>query len=150
MSTRRTASRQRGDATQALLQQSTCLALNRDARDLPRQIAIPYHTPDFDEIFELAINAALIGQRVVTLCMRESVFRNWQHRVEQRAHPVPRLDLLDVYAAHPLDWAEFLSLHAYDLAIFHGIRTALESQTCSLAAAEQLVDAVPATLIVLA
>lgn len=141
---------QRGDATRVLLQKSTRLALRSDAYDAQRQIAIPYHSPGFDEIFQLATTAALLGQNVVTLCLRESILHSWQRHLTQRALVVPRLDLLDAYAARPTDWAEFFRLRAYDLAIFHGIRAALESNALTLAAAEQLVDAVPAALIVLA
>lgn len=135
---------------QAVLQKSTCLTLDADTQASRRQIAIPYHSPSFREIAELGTDAALIGQRVAALCLREPLFRHWQRYLNERALNVPRLDLLDVYAAAIADWVEFLTQHAYDIAIFHGVRGALEARALALDDAEQLVNATSARLIVLA
>lgn len=134
---------------QAVLQKSTRLMLDADASPR-RQIAIPYHSPSFDEIAELGVDAALVGQRVAALCLREALFRRWQRYLNERALIVPRLDLLDVYAASVSDWLAFLAQHDYDIAIFHGIRVALESRDLALDDAERLVNATSAGLIVLA
>lgn len=142
--------RQRRLPTQAVLQKSTCLTLDADAQASRRQIAIPYHSPSFNEIAELGVDAALIGQRVAALCLREPLFRRWQRYLNERAINVSRLDLLDAYAASIPDWNEFLAQHDYDIAIFHGIRVALESRALALHDAEQLVNATSAGLIVLA
>lgn len=135
---------------QAILQKSTCLTLDADAPASRRQIAIPYHSPTFDEIAQLGVDAALVGQRVAALCLREPLFRRWQRYLNERTFNVTRLDLLDVYAASIPDWIEFLTQHDYDIAIFHGIRVALESHTLALDDAERLVNTTSAGLIVLA
>lgn len=135
---------------QAVLHKSTCLTLDADAPASRRQIAIPYHSPTFDEIAQLGVDAALVGQRVAVLCLRKSLFRRWQRYLNERAFTVPRLDLLDAYAASIPDWNSFLAQHDYDIAIFHGIRVVLESRALALDDAERLVNATSAGLIVLA
>ena len=142
-----------GATPQTVSLRSTCVRNDVDARGIaPRQIAVhcPGHVPSFDDVFGLALTAAQIGQRVVALCMREHIFRDWQRRLDECALSVPRFDLLDAYSASPTDWAEFLAHQAYDIIIFHGIRSALASHNLPLSHAKRLVDAISAGLIVLA
>jgi hypothetical protein len=118
----------------------------------PRRIAVPHpgHFPGFDDILNVALVGAQLGQTVAVLCLTEQILHTWQSRLNAQTIPVPSLDLLDAYAACPNEWHSFFAKHPYDMIILHGIRVALEVGRLSLTTAQDLVNAIPAGLIVFA
>ncbi len=117
-----------------------------------RQVAVPAAgvVPGFDNVFSLALTAALFDQAVLVICMTDEAMMGWQQRLAERGRPVEGLTLLDGRFAWSVNWRAFFRMKCYDITVLHGIHAALADQTVPRSYADRLVDAVPAGLIVLA
>lgn len=118
----------------------------------PRQIAVPApgRLPSFQEMFDIAVIGALHGQRVVVICMTRAISDDWQLWLARMGMPLPELEVLDARAACRIRWESFFSSRSYDMVIVHGVRGAFGADTATPTYVEQMVNAVPTGLIVLA
>lgn len=117
-----------------------------------RQLAIPApgRYPRFDEVFDVAVIAALHNHMVAVVCMTNMLSNEWHLRLLDLGMPIPTLNVVDSTAACRIEWASFFSSPQYDMVIFHGACAGLEAGILSPAYVEGMVDAVPMGMIVVA
>lgn len=116
------------------------------------QIAVPANgsSPNFDNVYTLAVTGALLDQEVLVVCLTDETLTGWRRRLQARRQPLEGLALVDGQFGWSADWRAFFSSKAYDITVMHGIYAALKEQNIPISYARRLVDAVPRGLIVLA
>jgi len=104
--------------------------------------------PAFDEVVDIAFTGAFCGLSVCVVCLTEEMLERWRSRLEDLAHPVTLLDVLNTNRATLEDWQTFLSAQTHDITVLHGVQSELSANKTSASYVTALVDAIPSGLVV--
>lgn len=118
----------------------------------PKQLALPVsdkpHT--FAELSDLALISALFGLSVCVLCMTGDTLPAWHAWRERYPLPADQVRVFDVDKHTLADWDLFFDHHPFELVILPGATAELQAQRLSTAYLAELVERLPAEMVVLA
>ena len=118
----------------------------------PKQLAIPVsdkpHT--IAELTDLALVSALFGLSVCVLCLSTDTLPAWQAWRERYPLPAGQLRVLAIDTRSLAEWGLFFDHHPFELVILPGATAELQAHRLSAAYLAELVELLPAEMVVVA